>query len=86
MLRLLINDGLVRQEVGVQDRRERRLFLTDTGRELEAALSAAQRRRMRSAFRNAGPIAVQGFRRVLEEIMDAPMHRYYQQGHGHGDE
>ena len=33
-------------------------------------MSDAQRARMRAAYRAAGPVAVAGFRRVLEEMMD----------------
>ena len=78
VLRQLIEDGLVESRVGEKDRRERRLYLTDTGKQLERELSAAQRNRMRTAYRNAGPDAVQGFRRVLEEIMDKDQMRHYQ--------
>jgi len=78
VLRQLIEDGLVESRVGQKDRRERRLFLTDAGIDLERALSNAQRQRMRAAYRAAGPDAVLGFRRVLEEIMDKDQMRQYQ--------
>ena len=78
VLRQLIDDGLVESRVGEKDRRERRLFLTEEGAALERELSAAQRKRMRSAYRAAGSDAVQGFRRVLEEIMDKEQVHYYQ--------
>ena len=70
VLRQLIEDGLVEQHVGRQDRRERNLYLTGAGTELERALSEAQRLRMRAAYRAAGPQAVAGFRQVLEAMMD----------------
>ena len=73
VLRQLINDGLVESRVGRQDKRERNLFLTDDGEKLERQLSDAQRKRMRSAYRAAGPDAVMGFRLVLEKIMDGKM-------------
>ena len=57
--------------------RERRLHLTPKGAELERALSDAQRARMRAAYRAAGPQAVQGFRTVLEAMMDPEMRRQY---------
>jgi len=41
-------------------------------------LSDAQRARMRSAYRAAGPDAVAGFRQVLEAMMDNDMKRRYQ--------
>ena len=73
VLRQLIEDGLVESRVGQKDRRERHLFLTETGVALEAELSATQRKRLRAAYKQAGPDAVQGFRTVLENIMDPDM-------------
>jgi len=70
VLRTLIEDGLVESRVGTRDKRERHLYLTDAGAALEAELSTAQRDRMRSAYRAAGPEAVSGFRQVLEAMMD----------------
>jgi len=70
VLRTLIEDGLVEARVGRTDRRERHLHLTAKGAELERTLSEAQRARMRSAYRAAGPQAVAGFRQVLEAMMD----------------
>ena len=75
VLRTLISDGLVESRVGTVDKRERHLFLTEPGDSLESRLSDAQRARMRSAFRNAGPEAVSGFKQVLEEMMDPDMRR-----------
>ena len=80
VLRSLIADGLVESRVGVQDKRERHLYLTETGAKLERALSEAQRNRMRAAYRNAGPEAVAGFRAVLEQMMDPEMLRHFQAG------
>ncbi|MDK3017730.1 MarR family winged helix-turn-helix transcriptional regulator [Pseudodonghicola flavimaris] len=77
VLRTLIADGLVESCVGTADKRERHLYLTDTGHELEARLSDAQRARMRAAYREAGPEAVAGFRKVLEAMMDPDMRRCY---------
>ena len=73
VLRQLVEDGLVESRVGAEDRRHRNLWLTETGKTLETELSAAQRRRMRTAFSNAGPEAVIGFRKVLEEMIDADL-------------
>ncbi|MBB5221292.1 DNA-binding MarR family transcriptional regulator [Amaricoccus macauensis] len=70
VLRQLVEDGLVDSRVGVEDRRHRNLYLTEPGQALEQELSAAQRRRMRAAFSNAGPEAVAGFRKVLEQMID----------------
>jgi DNA-binding MarR family transcriptional regulator len=80
VLRTLVEDGLVDSRVGTKDKRERHLYLTDAGADLERQLSEAQRNRMRTAFRNAGPEAVAGFRAVLEQMMDADMRRHYLDG------
>lgn len=77
VLRTLIADGLVESRVGTADKRERHLFLTETGQSLESRLSDAQRVRMRSAYKEAGPEAVAGFRQVLEAMMDPDMRRAY---------
>ncbi|QXT39956.1 MarR family winged helix-turn-helix transcriptional regulator [Gymnodinialimonas ceratoperidinii] len=77
VLRTLVEDGLVEARVGIRDKRERHLYLTEEGEALERALSESQRNRMRAAFRNAGPEAVSGFRAVLEEMMDPDMRRHY---------
>ncbi len=77
VLRTLVEDGLVDSRVGKSDKRERNLFLTDAGLELERKLSDAQRARMRAAYRTAGPEAVSGFRQVLEAMMDTEMRRQY---------
>ena len=77
VLRTLVDDGLVEARVGREDRRERNLYLTDKGAALERELSDAQRARMRAAYRAAGPQAVQGFRQVLEAMMDPEMRRAY---------
>jgi DNA-binding MarR family transcriptional regulator len=78
VLRCLIEDGLVESRVGHTDKRERHLHLTQKGAELERSLSDAQRARMRAAYRAAGPGAVQGFRQVLEAMMDDGARRQYQ--------
>lgn len=77
VLRTLIADGLVESKVGRNDKRERHLHLTDAGKALERQLSDAQRARLRAAFREAGPEAVAGFRKVLEAMMDPEMRASY---------
>lgn len=77
VLRSLVEDELVEARVGKVDKRERHLFLTEKGEALERKLSDAQRARMRSAYRAAGPQAVAGFRTVLEAMMDPEMRRRY---------
>jgi DNA-binding MarR family transcriptional regulator len=78
VLRSLIDDGLVDSRIGRRDRRERQLYLTAAGTALERRLSEAQRARMRSAYRSAGPQAVSGFRQVLEAMMDPETRAQYQ--------
>ena len=78
VLRSLIEDGLVEARVGKRDKRERHLHLTEKGLALERLLSDAQRVRMRSAYRAAGPAAVQGFRQVLEAMMDPELRKQFQ--------
>jgi len=77
VLRTLIDEGLVDARVGTRDKRERNLFLTEKGEALERELSEVQRERMRAAFREAGPDAVSGFRKVLEAMMDPSMRRHF---------
>ena len=79
VLRTLIEDELVESRIGTHDKRERHLFLTDTGSALETELSTAQRERMRLAYREAGPEAVQGFRAVLEAMMDPDLRHHFNQ-------
>ncbi len=83
VLRTLVADGLVESRVGERDKRERNLHLTAKGVALEHELSSAQRARLRSAFLKAGPDAVNGFRAVLEAMMDPDLRRYYRQPREH---
>jgi DNA-binding MarR family transcriptional regulator len=68
---------LVEVKIGVRDKRERHLYLTENGNELQERLSAAQSNRMRKAFKNAGPNAVSGFKTVLEAMMDPELNKIY---------
>ena len=79
VLRTLIKDGLVRNEVGSRDKRQRHLTLTGSGAELERALSDVQRQRMRAAYRQAGAESVHGFCKVLEAMMDHELKGHYRQ-------
>ncbi len=81
VLQRLHRDGLVHATVG-DDRRTRQLQLSETGKALEQQLSEGQRKRMRAAYRAAGPEAVAGFRKVLDAIMDPQ----YRSGGEHGTE
>jgi DNA-binding MarR family transcriptional regulator len=65
----LVRQEFVLQRPGPYDRRQRLLELTAKGLELERRLSEPQRARVANAYRMAGPQAVEGFRRVLLEIL-----------------
>ena len=65
----LVRQGFIVQHRGVEDRRQRLLELTKKGRELERLLSEPQRARVGRAFREAGAQAVEGFRKVLLDII-----------------
>ena len=66
----LLEQGFVERRPAPDDRRMRQLRLTEKGEALEAALWEAQRPRLARAFREAGPDAVLGFRRVLAALAD----------------
>jgi DNA-binding MarR family transcriptional regulator len=67
----LIADGYVLQAPGRADRRQRLLTLTDKGTALERRLFERQRETVMRAYREAGPAAVEGFRRVMRGLMGA---------------
>lgn len=68
----LVREGFIQQSPGVEDRRQRMLELTETGRALERELSENQRRLIARAYREAGAEAVEGFRRVMIGMIDEP--------------
>jgi DNA-binding MarR family transcriptional regulator len=65
----LIDDGYVTQAPGRSDRRQRLLSLTPKGAALERSLFDRQRETVMQAYREAGPQAVEGFRRVMRGLM-----------------
>jgi DNA-binding MarR family transcriptional regulator len=67
----LLRQGFIIQHRGIEDRRQRLLELTDSGRELEHRLSELQRARVAAAYKKAGAPAVAGFRKVLLAIIAA---------------
>ncbi len=75
VLHELVGQGLIRQRPGVHDRRQRLLELTAEGRALEREVSAPQRARVATAYRQAGASAVEGFRQVLLGIIAEPEDR-----------
>ncbi|MCZ6720143.1 MAG: MarR family transcriptional regulator [Proteobacteria bacterium] len=70
VLSQLIERGFIEQRTGVRDRRRRLLRLTAEGVALEQRLSQDQRRRIAEAYRRAGPEAVEGYRRVLLNMIN----------------
>ncbi|MCY4259703.1 MAG: MarR family transcriptional regulator [Rhodobacteraceae bacterium] len=68
VLRELQNDGMLDMRIDTHDRRRRIICLTPRGETLASELFAAQRDRLRKAFRQAGSEAVGGFRAVMEAI------------------
>ena len=71
----LLAGGFVERKAGMQDRRTRLFRLTQKGAQLENALWETQRPRLVRAFREAGPEAVAGFRRVLTGLVGAERSR-----------
>ncbi|MCH8685450.1 MarR family winged helix-turn-helix transcriptional regulator [Pedomonas mirosovicensis] len=67
----LQNKGYVVSSVGHHDKRQRLLYLTETGAELERETFAAIRDRMAQAYGQAGPQAVAGFWAVLMGLIEA---------------
>jgi len=67
----LIGEGFVVQASGRADRRQRLLSLTPKGATLERRLFERQRDTVVRAYREAGPAAVEGFRRVMRGLMGA---------------
>ena len=69
VLTTLQSRGLVTQQTGRKDRRERLLRLTPDGEALERTLFERQRECLLAAYRDAGGPAVEGFRRVLRALI-----------------
>lgn len=70
VLSQLVDEGFIEQRTGLNDRRQRLLYLTGKGQKLEQDLSKNQSRRIAEAYRQAGADAVDGFRKVLMGITD----------------
>ena len=51
----LLREGIVQQEQGTEDRRQRLLTLSDKGRAFEIQVSQSQRDRIAASFASAGP-------------------------------
>ena len=71
VLSQLVREGYIIQKTGTTDRRQRLLHLTEKGRRLEGELTSEQRARIAAAYKDAGAVAVEGFRKVMLGIMEA---------------
>ena len=71
-LRGLASRGLIGPAGDAPDRRRRPLKVTPAAAEVLARVNAAQKRRLRQAFKSAGAAAVEGFQRVLQELVPEP--------------
>jgi DNA-binding MarR family transcriptional regulator len=82
VLGALVDQGYVAQAPGNQDRRQRLLTLTPAGQALERRLFERQQARLAAAYRKAGAAAVEGFRSVMQVIMDEEACRNIAETHG----
>lgn len=69
VLKQLIDTGFIVQKAGPQDRRERHLFVTDTGKALAEKLTNLQVKKLDHALKAAGPKAEQKVRTFLLEMI-----------------
>jgi len=76
VLGTLVARGYVAQAQGRTDRRQRLLTLTESGQALERRLFERQRERLITAYREAGAVSVEGFRRIMRGIMDEAARAY----------
>lgn len=70
VLKDLIEQGYVESRLGVEDRRQRHLHLTQKGQDLARALAALQARRINRAVAECGPDAALAARRFLEAMIE----------------
>ncbi len=70
VMRDLQNKKLIRNDIDPQDRRRRRLHLTNNGNLLAEKLLRLQRERFVRSYRSMTPDMVRAWRRVLEAMLD----------------
>lgn len=70
-LKVLISENIVRSETSESDRRVKRLYLTESGQTLEAALSAPQLELLDRAFSRCDPQALAGWQKIMSAIIAA---------------
>jgi DNA-binding MarR family transcriptional regulator len=71
VLKVLIDRGHITQAAGVEDRRQRQLFLTEAGFNLASDLSAPQSRRIGDALSKLEPTGAAEVRQFLRDMIDA---------------
>ena len=71
VLKELIDRGHITQAAGQSDRRQRQLFLTESGRNLASQLSAPQSRRIGNALLKLEGAGVTNVRQFLYDMIDA---------------
>ena len=79
----LVREGFIDQITDSKDRRRRTLTLTDKGEDLEARLTKCQGLRVQQAFEASGTEAVEGFKKVLSEIINPQDRKRYTGGAPH---
>ncbi|MBH67586.1 MAG: MarR family transcriptional regulator [Rhodospirillaceae bacterium] len=70
VLNQLIIEAYVHQEISVDDRRKKLLFLTKKGIGLERRLTANQRKRIAKAYKISSDQAIIGFKNILTAIIN----------------
>ena len=78
VLSQLVREDYILQKTGTADRRQRLLYLTEKGRTLEQELTSEQQTRLAAAYKDAGAVAVEGFRKVMLGAMDPGSRRHFQ--------
>ena len=78
VLSQLVREDYIQQKTGTADRRQRLLYLTEKGRTLEQELTSEQQMRLAAAYKDAGAVAVEGFRKVMLGAMDPGSRRHFQ--------
>ena len=78
VLSQLVREDYIQQKTGTADRRQRLLYLTEKGRTLEQELTTEQQGRLATAYKDAGAVAVEGFRKVMLGAMNAASRKHFQ--------
>jgi len=70
VLGTLIEKNYIRQDIGLKDRRQRLLYLSEQGEMLLGKIAEHQKEYMLKAYKSAGDEAVQGFWKVLDALVN----------------